>query len=237
METGITPFMLHRVILRLHTLGDNPLFRLAALICGAGTVAGVTLWVGGVDIALQSWLWDHYNQDFNNHMRILGELGKGTAQAGMILAFGAGWAVWSYMRSGGISAGAKACLMAIPVFLMSGIVNWLLKFVIGRPRPKEFLMNGGDPWGLEPFSFKATFWSFPSGHACSTWAIAVWLMLIFPKARIPLFVVAVVLSASRFLAITPHYLGDVVAGGAVGAAVALVCFDVAKRRGMVCRLG
>lgn len=225
--------MLRRVIPGTHSLAHLPPLVPAMVVLTIGMVASLALWLSGVDVALQGWLWTNYNQSFNSGMRVLGELGKGTAQVGMIVVAGGVWSVWSYVRSRKVAPGAWACWLAVPVFLLAGVLNWLMKFAIGRPRPKEFLMNGGDPWAMAPFHMKATFWSFPSGHACSTWAIAVWLMLVFPRARVPLFGVAVVLSASRFLAITPHYLGDVVAGGAMGAAVAMVCFEMAKKRGWV----
>ena len=81
-------------------------------------------------------------------------------------------------------------------------------------------MHGGNPYALQPFSFDATWYSFPSGHACSTFAIAVWLGLAFPRWRWPLLALATLTSVSRFLALTPHYAGDVIAGAALGAAVA-----------------
>lgn len=182
---------------------------------------GAMLWASGADMAIQAWLWGHYGQGFNTAMRILGEMGKGSFEAGVCLLAGlAALALARWKDKGDWSVAAYRILAAIPVFALAGVVNWILKWGIGRPRPKEWLMNGLSPWDVHPFTMKATWWSFPSGHSCSTFAIAVWLALAFPRWRAPLLAVAVVMSFSRFLAITPHYSGDVVAGAGVGAAVA-----------------
>lgn len=179
-----------------------------------GMAAGLLMAASGVDESVQRWLWENYHQGFNNGMRVLGELGKGTVSAAVSLAVGGG--LWLAGRK---AVGVKV-LMAVPVFALAGILNWVMKWSIGRPRPKEWLMNGGDAWAWQPFADKAVWWSFPSGHSCSVFAVAVWLALAFPRWRWVALGVAVVLSVSRFLAVTPHYAGDVVAGAAVGSAVA-----------------
>lgn len=205
------------------------LWRPLVVLC-TGLFLGVSLWVTGLDERLQEWLWVHYDQNVNNIMRVLGEMGKGTAQVGVVALVAAVWGGVAYTRYRAIPLRAKLFGATVGVFVLAGVMNWVLKWVVGRPRPKEILMNGGDPWMTHPFGFDATFWSFPSGHACSTWAIAMWLMFIFPRWRMPLAVTAVILSASRFLAVTPHYLGDVIAGSALGAAVAMSVFAWAKPR-------
>lgn len=188
--------------------------------------AAVLLWGSGVDVAVQRWLFENYHQDFNAVMRVLGEIGKGTAQVAVCLLVGGIWALRGYKAVGRVPMGAKLVLATIPVFLVAGIVNWVLKWGIGRGRPKEFLWNGSSPYRMEPFADSAQWWSFPSGHSCSTFAIAVWLMLAFPKWRWVFLWAAVILGVSRFLAVTPHFAGDVVAGGGLGAATALLVWNV-----------
>lgn len=194
-----------------------------------GMAVGLLLWASGVDLAIQWWLYENYHQGFNDAMRFLSTLGKGGTQAVLCVVAAVGWALW--LRR--MDKGPLQVLLAVPVFLAAGVVNVVLKFMIGRPRPKEILMHGNDAWAWQPMSMDSIWWSFPSGHACSTWAIAVWLGLCFPRWRYGLWGVAVVLSFSRFLALTPHYLGDVVAGAGVGAAVALVAHGMLRRRGVV----
>jgi membrane-associated phospholipid phosphatase len=212
-----------------------------------GVAAGVWLWASGLDIALQSWLYTNYNQTFNEKMRLLSQLSLGRSQLIALLGLGAAavlwqgglhgliqalnltarqWVQWLRGKSGWLKAWAEIptltrfAFTAIGVLTVSGLAQIILKFIIGRPRPKEWLWNGTDPYTWAPFGFDATFWSLPSGHATSTFAIFVWLAFGFPRWRIPLLLAAFMLSCSRFLAVTPHYLGDVVAGAALGTAVA-----------------
>jgi len=185
-----------------------------------GLALGFVMWASGADVAIQLGLEANYHQGFNTLMRGLGELGKGSTQAlacallALLLAVHARW----QGRAPGMAP--RLLLAAVAVFALAGAVNWLLKLGVGRARPKELLWNGGGPFDAAPLTLDALWWSFPSGHSCSTFALAVWLGLAFPRWRWPLLAAAVVLSASRFLALTPHYLGDVLAGAALGAAVA-----------------
>jgi len=213
-----------------------------------GVAGGVWLWASGLDIALQGWLYANYNQTFNDKMRLLSQLSLGRSQ--LIALFGLGaaavlwrggvcgllralnltaqqWRHWLRGKQGWLAAWAETptltryAFTAIGVLVVSGVCQILLKIIVGRPRPKEWLWNGTDPYTWAPFGFDATFWSLPSGHTTSTFAIFVWLAFGFPRWRVPLLMAAVVLACSRFLAVTPHYLGDVVAGAALGTAVAL----------------
>lgn len=214
-----------QMIRTLATLPPKTLYRAAEgplLVLVWGFALGVLLWGSGVDVAIQLWLEENYVQNFNTAMRLLGMLGKGTTQVALCVIVGAAWAASGWLRGGINIYGVRKVLFAIPVFAMAGVVNWVLKWGIGRGRPKEFLWFGTDPYVMRPFSMDMTaqWWSFPSGHSCSTFAIAVWLGLAFPRVKWIFWGVATVLSFSRFLSLTPHYFGDVVAGGAVGAATA-----------------
>ena len=185
-----------------------------------GLAAGFVLWASGVDVAVQLWLYEGYHQGFNDAMRVLGDVGKGSTQAALCVILAVGIGLGNRWRGRPGLYAPRMLLAAIGVFVLAGGVNWVLKLGIGRARPKELLWNGGGAFDAAPFTLDALWWSFPSGHSCSTFAMAVWLGLAFPRWRRPLLGLAVVLSMSRFLAVTPHYLGDVVAGAAVGAAVA-----------------
>jgi len=191
-----------------------------------GFAFAVLLWGSGVDVAIQLWLAANYDQEFNTAMRMLGVLGKGTTQVALCLLVGAVWASYGWLHGDINTRGVRRVLFTVPVFLLAGAINWILKWGIGRGRPKEFLWNGADPYVMNPFEMTAQWWSFPSGHSCSTFAIAVWLGLCFPRLRVIFWGVATVLSFSRFLALTPHYAGDVVAGAAVGAAVAWAVWNI-----------
>jgi membrane-associated phospholipid phosphatase len=226
----------------------KPTPSLALLVILYGFAAGMALWASGYDITLQSWLYQHYSQAINTPMRWLSFLALGRTLVIGLLVIGVGLPYWQHgpRAAGRIlqTAGqqirgwlrgqwgwlaawqgqprlARMCLMALPLLATTGVLQLGLKILIGRPRPKEYFWNGANPFAPQPGGLDASFWSLPSGHSASTFVIFTWLALAFPRWRVPLLTLAVCLSSSRFLAITPHYLGDVIAGAALGAAVAL----------------
>jgi membrane-associated phospholipid phosphatase len=114
-----------------------------------------------------------------------------------------------------------------------GLINTLLKWVIGRPRPyslsradgtavlaplRFFPFNGG-PGGL----MEERNLSFPSGHACIAFLTAAALAVLLPRWRWPLFAFATVVAIER-VAENAHYVSDV-----VGAAL-LALWGVAAMR-------
>jgi undecaprenyl-diphosphatase len=110
-------------------------------------------------------------------------------------------------------AGYAFCAVAF-----AGIIADILKFLIGRARPKLF--DHGGSLHFEPFTAAHDFNSFPSGHSTTMGAIAMVLMLWFPRARIPVFLLCAFLAVTR-IAARAHYPSDVVAGFALGALYAL----------------
>jgi len=103
---------------------------------------------------------------------------------------------------------------------VAGLVNGLIKIVLGRPRPSQFLQ--GETANFLFFQFSSKMWSFPSGHTNTAFALATALGLLFPKTRYVTFPVAVLIAVSR-LVTGSHYLSDLVAGAFIGVAVT-VCF-------------
>jgi undecaprenyl-diphosphatase len=87
-----------------------------------------------------------------------------------------------------------------------------LKAAVGRPRPAEAIP------GLETLIGGTVGASFPSGHAATSFAGAVFLGLLAPKAAPLLLALAVAVAFSRVYA-GVHYPSDVLVGAALGAAV------------------
>lgn len=118
--------------------------------------------------------------------------------------------------------------------VMSGI-NGLIKWIVGRTRP--FKLSGFD--SVEPLHFEP-FWRgidglfhqkdlcFPSGHACTAFALATAVALVQPKwgwAFIPL---AILVGVERILE-NAHYFSDVVGAAAVGAGGTLLVRSILQR--------
>jgi undecaprenyl-diphosphatase len=105
-----------------------------------------------------------------------------------------------------IGAATLAAGAGIAVFLR-------LKKATGRQRP----------CALEPHCWATLLppdqFSFPSGHTISAFAVAVSLSVFYPELAAGLFFCALSVAASRIL-LGMHFLSDVLAGAAIGTALA-----------------
>ncbi len=93
-------------------------------------------------------------------------------------------------------------------------VSGALKLWVGRDRPP---LSNPDP---EPLVHLPATYSFPSGHATVSFACATVLALAVPRLRVPLYTLATLISFSR-VHVGVHYPFDVLAGAALGVAIAI----------------
>ena len=98
----------------------------------------------------------------------------------------------------------------------AGLIGNLIKYILGRARPKLFDTLG--PFDFQLFSFDPDHASFPSGHATNIFALATVLAMLWPRGRVLLYTVATWIAASRVL-IGQHYFTDAVGGAILGTAV------------------
>ena len=128
-------------------------------------------------------------------------------------------------RNGGIVV--LACLLAAYVINDLG-----LKLLIARPRPYATID------GLSILVKPLSSYSFPSGHANSSFAAALALTLIFHRKGALFYILAFIIAFSRCY-VGVHYPSDVVGGALVGTLVSLAVylimtktleFEINKRR-------
>jgi membrane-associated phospholipid phosphatase len=122
---------------------------------------------------------------------------------------------------------------AIVIGLIGGAVaasSALLKYFFGQPRPKvyfEEVLYKPQLVSYVPDVELHNSWtsSFPSGHTLAAFALYGFLAFCAPHQwqKIALFAVAFLVAASR-LYLFQHFLADVVAGAAVGTAIASAAF-------------
>lgn len=95
----------------------------------------------------------------------------------------------------------------------AGLIVNVAKNIIGRARPKLFDQVGS--LYFKPFAFNPDYASFPSGHATNIFAFATVIGILWPRARVLLYIGAAWIAASRPL-IGAHYFTDAVVGAIIG---------------------
>jgi membrane-associated phospholipid phosphatase len=163
--------------------------------------------VGWLDQPVHAWLRGQRSDSLSRTVRLVTRLGDGW----LLTAVTFGGAALLYRRS--LSSANYLLGAGLGVALMSPLFKWLLQ----RPRPDALLR-------LE----RAGDYSFPSGHALASTAvygaIAIVVAVRFPRARIPVTVLCGLLALAIGLSrvyLHVHYLSDVLAGWALGAAWAV----------------
>lgn len=152
----------------------------------------------------------------------------------LILAAAASWARWKdrTRRDLALAAFGERAMFIMATLAASGLLPQAIKLFVGRGRPK-FLETLG-PFVFKPFSFNASYASFPSGHATTMFAMAVAFGYLLPRWRAPLFLLAAIIALSRVI-VRAHYPTDIFAGACLGAASAYLVARAFARRDIALR--
>jgi membrane-associated phospholipid phosphatase len=115
--------------------------------------------------------------------------------------------------------------LAVLVPVLAGEV---VKWIVGRGRP--FVGGKANAFNFAHFAGTEAYASFPSAHAITSFALAFAVSAVWPRARIPMLLYAILIAGSR-LVLLAHHPSDVVAGALVGVVGAMcVRYWFAARR-------
>lgn len=155
-------------------------------------------WMRGA--ATRAWIF--------NVLKLASRLGDGWVWVGALLVVG---------FAGG-NSGAAAAVRLFSVGAIDLVLYRIIKRWIARPRPSvsTSLIQRVRP--LDVFSF-------PSGHVMHAVACSIVLTAYFPAAAVVVWPLTTLIALSRVI-LGLHYPSDVIAGAALGAAVALLSFNL-----------
>ncbi len=97
--------------------------------------------------------------------------------------------------------------------LLPVLFTEVIKWVIGRGRP--FVGGKANAFNFAPFAGTEAYFSFPSAHSVTAFALAFAVGAVWPRARLPLFLYAVAIGATR-LVLLAHHPSDVAGGAVIG---------------------
>jgi undecaprenyl-diphosphatase len=160
--------------------------------------------VTALDRSVRGWVVDH-------RVGVLDLLFEALSYMG---SFGLVWLVLALAISGFSWSRPWLWTRVGVAVLLAESVSGALKEWIERDRPP---LADPDP---EPIVRLPDTYSFPSGHATVSFACATVLALAVPRLRYPLYALAALISWSRVY-VGVHYPLDVVAGAAIGVALAI----------------
>ena len=152
-----------------------------------------------------------------------------------VLEYFAGIEPWTYtmpvVLGGGVivtlavprlRAHAWSWMFVALVYLASRNAMAWIKTLTGRYRPKQWLIHGDPQW----WQFGDGI-SFPSGHVVVFASLILPLVIIWPRLR-PLLVIVPFVMIAR-IAVTAHFLSDVLGGLALVVAITWACMPIYMR--------
>ncbi len=132
------------------------------------------------------------------------------------IALGIGFGVFHLRRA---HDAARWCFLAIASLAASGIVSGIMKATLARWRPRAFVadgaFNGESGFGFPAFIVEHVRNSYPSGHATTAFTLAALATLKWPRLAALWVMMGAVVAASRVVQ-NSHWLGDMLAGSALG---------------------
>ena len=127
-------------------------------------------------------------------------------------------------------ATAYVCFI-LSAIIIGGVLGQILKFAIGRARPKFFIEHGSTYF--EHFQHIGyDFASMPSGHSTTIGSLFACLFFIFPKLRYLWLILAIFFATTRIM-VSAHYPSDVIFGLSFGTYTSIFIYYWMKNRKLI----
>jgi len=191
---------------------SDPLHRALALwgIATAVIAASLIQWI---DLPIASFFYAHRETTWVAFFAAITDFANGVIWYSVAL-IGVGVAAFRHSarakrpNSTRLRQEIRAWIFMAVSMLSSGILINVMKFAIGRQRPR-FLFAEESSSGFYPFAVKIADSSFPSGHTQSIWTAMLALSFLFPPLRPVFLAIAATIALSRIV-VGAHFLADVV---------------------------
>lgn len=168
-----------------------------------------------LDIPTALWFRQFNDTAFHQIFKLVSRFGESQWYlAGGLLLYVA-------MRSKRPGLSATGLLLSLSVAI-SGLLTDILKVVLGRARPKLFFREA--LYGFDFLHFEPAWLSFPSGHSATAFSVAATIWFAAPPYRIYALLWATLIAFSR-IALTQHYISDVLFGSLLGAATTALLYN------------
>ena len=159
------------------------------------------------DDSIHDWSQDRLTPETEDWARFGSSLGDGLILGGLMASLYLGGEVFDETSL------RKTALLSLESWLTAGAVVLGLKAIVGRARP----YTGLGSHHFKPFSFSSDYYSFPSGHSASAFAVATVIadQTDFLLVDVLAYSVSTLVAASRVHE-SKHWASDVFIGAAIG---------------------
>ncbi len=197
----------HRVLQDTGSMISSPLHWKRSDFWKAGLALSSIAACFPVDNSVHRLVLEHPDSTRDSVARVFSGAGKPEALLGLVAA---GYLAGCLDRNDGLR---RAFLLAGESLVITELVVQVAKTGIGRARP----YNEEGAFSFHPLSFRKKYYSLPSGHSASAWALAASLAESSrsPYVDVLLYTLAAGISLSR-ICLDKHFISDVVAGGLLG---------------------
>lgn len=177
-----------------------------------------------LDVHLLKYFDTYRDTAFRQVFEILTRLGISTPY----LVISAAAFVWLRFVKKDIEASNSALFIFLAI-AVSGILNNILKVLIGRYRPILFFNE--QLYGLKFFAVGYAYNSFPSGHANTVAALfcSLYLLLGGPRLIYPILAIPIIMSR---VVIGAHYFSDVLFGSYLAVVTTFFLREVFRKKGL-----